>query len=95
MEDKDKTITDLWMDKCVKIQGLNPPELNLLISKSVNAFEEGRMLGLKMGLEVAKDVMKREGYDLTFPNPESIIVEEDSLNLKNGKVKAWTVGGCS
>ena len=82
VKDKDKTITDLWIDKYVKIQGLNPPELSLLISKSVNAFEEGRMLGLKMGLEVAKDVMKREGYDFTFPDPESIKYEKDDTQSK-------------
>ena len=42
---------------------------------------EQRMLGVKAGLEVAKDIMKREGYDFQFPDPESIKIEKDD----NGK----------
>ncbi len=36
------------------------------------------MLGLKSGLEVAKDVMKRHGYDFEFPDPEEIKIEQDA-----------------
>ena len=41
-------------------------------------IERERMIGIKAGLEVAKDVMRREGYEFSFPNPEDIKLEEDS-----------------
>jgi len=37
--------------------------------------QDGQFLGLKMGLEVAKDVAKKQGYEFSFPNPEDIKIE--------------------
>lgn len=46
--------------------------------KVVEILNKERMLGLKSGLEVAKDIMRREGYDFQFPDPESIKIQEDA-----------------
>jgi len=47
--------------------------------------DEARMIGLKMGLEVAKDTMKIEGYDFQFPDPESIKIQQDDVEQKDGE----------
>jgi len=44
----------------------------------IKGKEEGQMLGLKAGLEVAKDIAKREGFEFSFPDPETIKLEKDS-----------------
>ena len=42
------------------------------------------MVGLKSGLEVAKDVAKREGFEFSFPNPEDIKVEKEVRDIGGG-----------
>ena len=49
--------------------------------------DEQRMLGLKAGLEVAKDIMKKEGYDFQFPDPETIKIEQDFAIREKDEVK--------
>ncbi len=89
---KEETIVDTWFKSCVKLQNMNSKEMNLLIADSIKAYEEGykdgQILGVKSGLEVAKAVCKREGYEFTFPDPESIKIEkeEPSKNI-GGDVK--------
>lgn len=49
--------------------------------------QEGWMLGLKAGLEVAKDICKKEGYEFSFPNPGDIKIVKDQKHkggIENG-----------
>lgn len=55
--------------------------------KVVEILNKQRMLGLKAGLEVAKDICKREGYEFSFPDPEKIRIEREDVSLGNGEVK--------
>ena len=40
--------------------------------------EEQQLLGLKIGLELAKKCLKKKGYEFVFPNPEKIKIEQQS-----------------
>jgi len=68
------------MESCVRVASIDGNELNLAIAQSSKAFakgyEKGQLEGIKFGLEVAKKVCEREGYELTFPDPTKIKVEK-------------------
>lgn len=55
--------------------------------KSAKSYEDGFYDGLKIGLQVAKDVCKREGYEFSFPDPESIRISKDEDRHKGEEVK--------
>lgn len=54
--------------------------------KVVKILENERILGIKAGLEVAKDVAKRYGYQFDFPDPEKIKIQE-CVNSEQTEVK--------
>ena len=81
---EEKTIVDEWIQDCVRVGGIDEEGFKILIAKSTKSYQEGfakgQTLGIKTGLEVAKAVCKREGYEFTFPDPESIKIEEEKKN---------------
>lgn len=83
---KEDTFTDLWSNSCVRLSNMDSKEATVLIANSQKAFESGWRVGLKVGLEIAKDVMKREGYEFTFPNPEDIMLESDYDKKSNTEI---------
>ncbi len=46
--------------------------LPIILRDWSDRLEKERMIGLKSGLEVAKDIMKKVGYDFHFRDPDSI-----------------------
>lgn len=50
--------------------------------------EDGQMIGLKAGFEVANDIAKREGYKFSFPDPEKIKIKLDDANSEENTIMA-------
>ncbi len=48
-----------------------------------NIFSKDFIKGLKHGLQIAKDVAKKQGYEISFPDVDDMLVEKEEN--KDGK----------